>query len=372
LNRIDANLQKLECQIDQEVYLMKKWIVVLILYQSVIFAQAPDIFQAVHCEPTKSQLFPELIELVELADSVGVHLTILFTPQWADQITLNPDYLIKVRQWQQNGHEIGAHHHGIAGKASWDGYTNHNPADWPDPADFNGNMERYYDRISPVAGDSLLLTGAFSLEEAGVDWPMGMIYQTQGHWIKEAISQPYSMNYRGQDVYVVNHSLILDKAHADSLIQYYPSAGPDDVVGSVLHVYNFGDSETALRTWFEFVKDKTVKTVRQIMRERGLIHEQVTEIHSVKKQAASFILRPAFPNPFNPETCLSFSIRSSGYVHLTIFDLSGMKVHTLINETLSSGSHKIYWNPEALPSGIYLARLTAGRQTETEKLMFLK
>lgn len=351
---------------------MKKWIISLILYQSVVFTQTPDIFQAVHCEPTRSQLFPKLVELVNLADSIGVHLTILFTPQWADQIALHPDYLIKVREWQQNGHEIGAHHHGISGKASWDGYTNHDPVDWPDPADFNGNMELYYNKISQVAGDSLLLTGAFSLDEAPMDWPSGMIYQTQGHWIKDAITQPYSMNYRGQDVFVVNHGLILDKTHADSLIQYYANAGTNDVVGSVLHVYNFNDSEVALRTWLEFVQDKNVKTVRQIMRERGLIPEQVTGIYSVEKQAASFMLQPAFPNPFNPETCLSFSINSSDHVHLSVFNISGIEVQTLVNGTLSYGFHRVYWNPGNLPSGVYFARLTAARHTETQKLMFLK
>ena len=108
------------------------------------------------------------------------------------------------------------------------------------------------------------------------------------------------------------------------------------------------------------------------MQERGLVPEQVTAVHPRAQYAPSFALYPAFPNPFNPETCLSFSMNSPGQVSLSVYNSSGMKVQTLMNGTHLSGSHNVYWKPENLPSGVYFIRLKTGQQTEAQKVLFLK
>ena len=90
-------------------------------------------------------------------------------------------------------------------------------------------------------------------------------------------------------------------------------------------------------------------------------------------QPSSFILHPCSPNPFNPSTELTYSIQSSGEVSLAIFDITGCEVFTLIDGYQSAGTHKITWNAEQFPSGIYFARLTSENgQTQTQKLVLMK
>lgn len=81
----------------------------------------------------------------------------------------------------------------------------------------------------------------------------------------------------------------------------------------------------------------------------------------------------AFPNPFNPATELTYTIPASGEVSLIIYDIQGREAARLIDGFQSAGSHKITWNADNLPSGIYFARLsTANGQSQTRKLVLMK
>ena len=85
-----------------------------------------------------------------------------------------------------------------------------------------------------------------------------------------------------------------------------------------------------------------------------------------------FSLNPPYPNPFNPETTLNWSLPKSGEVSLTIFDIQGRVVARLIDGYQPAGSHEITWNAQNFTSGIYFARLTANDLTQTQKLLFIK
>lgn len=78
------------------------------------------------------------------------------------------------------------------------------------------------------------------------------------------------------------------------------------------------------------------------------------------------------PNPFNPSTRLEFSLPMAEPVRLSIHDLLGREVATLVNERLAAGSHHFDWNATRLPSGIYLALLEAGGSSTTLKLALLR
>ncbi|MBI4429797.1 MAG: T9SS type A sorting domain-containing protein, partial [Ignavibacteriales bacterium] len=84
-----------------------------------------------------------------------------------------------------------------------------------------------------------------------------------------------------------------------------------------------------------------------------------------------FSLSQNYPNPFNPSTEIQFSLSRKSYVTLTIFDLLGREVATLISEELSAGSYSTHWDAAGLPSGVYLYRLQAGAFVETKKLILL-
>jgi len=84
-----------------------------------------------------------------------------------------------------------------------------------------------------------------------------------------------------------------------------------------------------------------------------------------------------YPNPFNPETKLSFILPLSGHTRLSIYNIKGQKVKTLLDANLSQGHHSLVWNAcddsgRALSSGLYFARLEQGTQVKLHKLMLMK
>lgn len=85
-----------------------------------------------------------------------------------------------------------------------------------------------------------------------------------------------------------------------------------------------------------------------------------------------FTLSPAYPNPFNPETNLTFSLPEAGNVSLIVYDVSGREVARLFDGWYSAGVHKATFGASGLPSGVYFARLTAGDLQQTQKLMLMK
>lgn len=85
-----------------------------------------------------------------------------------------------------------------------------------------------------------------------------------------------------------------------------------------------------------------------------------------------FSLNQNYPNPFNPTTQINFDLPEAGEVQLVIYDLTGRAVQTLINNTLSPGTHQITFDASQLSSGVYLYRLSTPGFTATRKMMLVK
>jgi len=93
---------------------------------------------------------------------------------------------------------------------------------------------------------------------------------------------------------------------------------------------------------------------------------------SISALPEHFRLDPAFPNPFNPVTTLNYYLPEAGKVLLTVYDITGREVASLVNGHLSSGSHQAVFEGSDLASGIYFARLDNGKMQMTQKLLLLK
>ena len=85
-----------------------------------------------------------------------------------------------------------------------------------------------------------------------------------------------------------------------------------------------------------------------------------------------------YPNPFNPITTISFSIKEDSKINLSIYNIKGQKVKTLINNEISKGNHSISWNGEdennnSVSSGVYLYKLKVNNKTDViKKCLLLK
>jgi hypothetical protein len=99
---------------------------------------------------------------------------------------------------------------------------------------------------------------------------------------------------------------------------------------------------------------------------------ELTSIQSKEKLPSEYQLSQNFPNPFNPETTISYSIPKSEHVTLKVFDLLGREVATLVDEFKQAGTYKTNFNASGLTSGVYFYQLGAGSFVQTKKLMVLK
>jgi ligand-binding sensor domain-containing protein len=84
-----------------------------------------------------------------------------------------------------------------------------------------------------------------------------------------------------------------------------------------------------------------------------------------------------YPNPFNLSTTIQYSLPSENHVELTIYDILGRKIITLVNEDLPAGDHSIIWNGKnnngiKVGSGIYLCKFKAGTFSEVGKVSLIK
>jgi endonuclease I len=103
---------------------------------------------------------------------------------------------------------------------------------------------------------------------------------------------------------------------------------------------------------------------------------QVSSMVSIIKEnrpAFCYHLYQNYPNPFNSQTTISFSLASAGAVKLAVYNINGQLVQVILDNLLmSGGAHKAIFDANSLPSGIYYYRLTAGKQSQSQKLILIK
>ena len=87
---------------------------------------------------------------------------------------------------------------------------------------------------------------------------------------------------------------------------------------------------------------------------------------------ASIKLLPAYPNPFNATVQLGYTLEQPGFVQMTIMDLRGRHVSTLVNDYRQAGEHALTWTANHQATGIYLIRLEANGVILYHKIVLLK
>lgn len=85
-----------------------------------------------------------------------------------------------------------------------------------------------------------------------------------------------------------------------------------------------------------------------------------------------FLLRQNYPNPFNPSTTIKYDLPQTSHVSLSVYDVLGREVATLVNEEKSAGTYTVRWDASAVSSGVYFYRLRAGDFVQTRSMMIIK
>ncbi len=189
-------------------------------------------------------------------------------------------------------------------------------------------------------------TGIVTNNNATVNWLEGNI--NQNPLFSEIGDQPFSLT---------ELSLCIDAGIPDTTGL---NLSPIDIMGN-LRIWD-GDgngSEIIDMGVYEFGAPSFVKIDKNII-----------------TQTPNNVLQQNYPNPFNPSTIIEFSIQNDSQIELSIYNIKGQKIKSLVNAEYINGSHSITWNGDndfgkPVSSGVYYYKLIVNRKTEAVKKCLL-
>lgn len=116
--------------------------------------------------------------------------------------------------------------------------------------------------------------------------------------------------------------------------------------------------------------------------QNGVISELNTEIYSDPGDDIFFEITdqiPArneiinvYPNPFNPQTLVTYQISKMSQVMISVYNIKGQKVSTLVNDHVDAGIHTVEWNPQNASSGVYFIKMKINDHSSVKKAMLIK
>jgi Secretion system C-terminal sorting domain len=98
----------------------------------------------------------------------------------------------------------------------------------------------------------------------------------------------------------------------------------------------------------------------------------VTDVEVINNIPSEFNLSNAYPNPFNPSTVINFGIPNSGMVSMSVYNMLGQLVSTIVDQHMNAGKYEINFDASSLTSGIYFYTLITNNHSSTKKMMLLK
>ena len=138
---------------------------------------------------------------------------------------------------------------------------------------------------------------------------------------------------------------------------YLQGTGTFDLTG--ITTENFSDSIRVRISHFSDVVGST---------QQGLVG--VNEVLSGIPEI--FALEQNYPNPFNPSTRIQYSVPERSEVSLTVYDIMGVEVASLVDEVKEAGNYETGFDASGLPSGMYLYKLRAGNVVLSKKMLLVK
>ena len=185
------------------------------------------------------------------------------------------------------------------------------------------------------------------------------------------------------DLYLENGSIkkqgIADKLKRDlELVHRHLEAGNDRVASLGLRLFM---AYVQLQNRKGYISDwSSQKLVYLADKLDGLIGyplAKISEDETGVSRPEEFKLLQNYPNPFNPQTEISYSLSEDARVKLTVYNLLGQTVKTLVDEYQSAGSRRVTWDGtdeqgNKVASGVFLYKLQAGSLTDTKKMILMK
>mgnify|MGYP006280947013 CR=1 FL=1 len=221
--------------------------------------------------------------------------------------------------------------------------------------------------------------GIFADDETWPHMVRGDLYDEQLNFASEETNKELMTQYMRDEKAGAGHdTLYFWDPDGDPLLLTWPLHYDLSYTNSEPLTAAYGDLPLGDLNWFpekkkewESIKDQERADFVDIVDAGQVaIEEAVTKPHK-------FQLKQNYPNPFNPTTNIEFKLKRADKVKLSIYNMLGQKVRTLVSKDMTPGAHKIQWNAtndlgEKVVSGVYFYKLQAGNHTETRKMLLLK
>jgi hypothetical protein len=173
-------------------------------------------------------------------------------------------------------------------------------------------------------------------------------------------SKPFSLNFSGWKE--IHFNITESEFHIISKVQGEDFSILESEAMGIQITYQTGRQFTAgkIETGIALVSERPNKEVKQ------------ENAGSDELNGESYFSTKNYPNPFNPETNISYTLRNSTNVKITVYDRLGREVVVLVDEVQSEGEYTIKFNASNLPSGIYFYRIKTPEKVEVRKMVFTK
>jgi len=168
----------------------------------------------------------------------------------------------------------------------------------------------------------------------------------------------------------------------NSMFELSGMAVKSSVDGDIIRVLIYSEEGTYMPSGVHQVvkimnsSNLTIKDI-QLSSADGLVLRPQIEKSAGTLVPGSFMLHQNYPNPFNPTTEIKFDLPQSASVNLTVYNLLGREIRSLVDETLPAGVHVVVWDGrddtgQAVASGIYFYRLSSDAYSARKKMLLLK
>jgi len=175
--------------------------------------------------------------------------------------------------------------------------------------------------------------------------------------------------------YVFELKLPLDSILTDGEKRFHPSNGMKIPIDIYFHDNDLGgtDHESGL-AWSPLNQDNawqspSVWTYTFIGDEYGYVGIDDEDEENV---ATTFRLDQNYPNPFNPTTTINYTLGNAEMVKISVYNMLGQKVTSLVSKQQRAGSHQVQWNAADVATGVYFYKIQAGEFTQTRKMLLMK
>jgi len=149
-----------------------------------------------------------------------------------------------------------------------------------------------------------------------------------------------------------------------------------DVVDSEVLTIDVDETETITLIWDtdegEYGEGEITVRSRDDSDTANVMIGETTSLTDESSVVTEYRLSQNYPNPFNPATIIEFALPQPGDVELSVYNILGHRVATLVNEQKQAGHHQVTFDAGNLASGLYFYRIRAGEFTNTRKLMLIK